>query len=327
MSTSPKVSILVPIYGVEKYIERCAISLFEQSYDNIEYIFVNDCTKDRSIDILQSVIARYPNRRDAVRIIKHECNRGLAATRNTAVAAATGDFIMHVDSDDWIEVKTVESCIEVQKRNNADIVTYGLVEHYSPERNKKRMIPNKNVDSFAIEILKGNTYPVIWNKLIRKSLYIDYHIACLDGINMGEDLQVTPLLCYNAKRIEVIHDCFYHYNLENVGAYTKSFSAEKVEQTWATLLHLTRYFSDKGKNYNNAVSIARLNFLARSLLSCVRAGDKACFIWLKSKLSSENRKEFSNITCLYRASFYIKNYHLLRTYSIVMQLLKRLVCN
>ena len=207
----------------------------------------------------------------------------------------------------------------------ADIVTFGHIEHYSPERQIKRFIPNINGDSFTIAILKGNTYPVIWNKLIRKSLYTDYNIACLDGINMGEDLQVTPLLCYNAKHIEVIHDCFYHYNLENVGAYTKSFSADKTEQTWATLLHLTQYFSDKGKNYINAVSIARLNFLARSLLRCVRAGDKACFIWLKNKLSSENRNEYSNIECLYRAAFYIRNYPLLRIYSITMQLLKKLV--
>ena len=69
-----KVSILVPVYGVEKYIERCARSLFEQTYDNIEYIFVDDCTKDRSIEILQKVLEDYPNRKNQVKILHHEKN-------------------------------------------------------------------------------------------------------------------------------------------------------------------------------------------------------------------------------------------------------------
>ena len=74
---NPKVSVLVPIYGVEKYIERCARSLFEQSLDNIEYIFVNDCTKDKSMDILYEVIKDYPHLLEQIRIINHETNRGL----------------------------------------------------------------------------------------------------------------------------------------------------------------------------------------------------------------------------------------------------------
>ena len=97
-----KVSILVPIYGVERFIERCARSLFEQTYPNIEYVFVNDCTADRSVEILKELVEDYPGRKDAVKIISHEKNRGLAAARNTALENATGVFICHVDSDDWV---------------------------------------------------------------------------------------------------------------------------------------------------------------------------------------------------------------------------------
>ena len=110
------VSICIPIYGVEKYIERCAISLFEQTYQNIEYIFVDDCTPDKSVEILKSVIERYPNRKPYVRIIKHKKNRGLGSARNTAVDAAKGEFLMHVDSDDWIDNDCVRLCVEKQKR-------------------------------------------------------------------------------------------------------------------------------------------------------------------------------------------------------------------
>ena len=73
-----KVSILVPVYGVEKYIERCVRSLFEQTYENIEYVFVDDCTKDKSIEILNSVLAEYPNRKKQAKILHHDKNRGLS---------------------------------------------------------------------------------------------------------------------------------------------------------------------------------------------------------------------------------------------------------
>ena len=112
MNQTPKVSMLIPIYGVEKFIERCAISLFEQTYQNIEYIFVNDCTKDDSINVLERVINRYPNRKPFVRIINHAQNKGLAGARNTAVANATGEFIMHVDSDDYVDKEIVRKAID-----------------------------------------------------------------------------------------------------------------------------------------------------------------------------------------------------------------------
>ena len=92
-----KISILTPIYGVEKYIEQCARSLFEQSYASIEYIFVDDCTHDKSIGILQSLLKEYPERAQQVRIIHHDRNRGVGAARQTALMAATGDYLLFAD--------------------------------------------------------------------------------------------------------------------------------------------------------------------------------------------------------------------------------------
>lgn len=80
-----KVSIGIPVYGVEKYIERCAKSLLEQTYQDIEYIFVDDCSPDNSIDILNKVLSQYPTRKEQVKVIRHDKNLGSACTRNTAV--------------------------------------------------------------------------------------------------------------------------------------------------------------------------------------------------------------------------------------------------
>ena len=97
----PPVSVIIPIYNVEKYIERCVRSLMEQTLNDIEYIFVNDCTPDRSIEILQRTIAEYPQRKKYIQILTHDRNRGSACARNNGVKAATGEYIIHCDMISW----------------------------------------------------------------------------------------------------------------------------------------------------------------------------------------------------------------------------------
>ena len=125
------VSILVPVYKVEKYIEQCARSLFEQTYDNLEYIFLDDCSPDNSIEILKRVMEDYPERKAQVRIIRHERNRGLAAARNTALDAANGPFVTHVDSDDYLGRDAIRLLVKKQEETGADIVSGNYYEVWS----------------------------------------------------------------------------------------------------------------------------------------------------------------------------------------------------
>lgn len=118
----PKVSVVIPVYGVEKYIERCARSLFEQTLDDIEYIFVNDCTKDRSIDILNEVINDYPARKQQIRIVHHEKNKGLPFARQSGWQVATGEYVANCDSDDWVDLNLYEMMYKEAIEKNADIV-------------------------------------------------------------------------------------------------------------------------------------------------------------------------------------------------------------
>ena len=103
-----KVSILVPIYRVENYIERCAVSILNQSYDDLEIIFVDVCSPDNSMQVLNQVIKKYPKRISQIKIIKHNENKGLAEARKTAVNAATGQYVFHLDSDDYLELFAIE---------------------------------------------------------------------------------------------------------------------------------------------------------------------------------------------------------------------------
>ena len=97
-----KVSIIIPIYKAEDFIEECAISLFSQTYENIEYLFVNDCTPDNSIEILKETLNHFPKRQNQVKVITQNRNQGQAAARNKALDTFTGDFVAFVDSDDYL---------------------------------------------------------------------------------------------------------------------------------------------------------------------------------------------------------------------------------
>ncbi|MEG0697951.1 MAG: glycosyltransferase [Algoriella sp.] len=124
---NPKVSILVPIYKVENFIECCATSLFEQNFEHIEYIFVNDKSPDRSIELLKGVIEKYPHRKANVKIIDHQENKGLAGARNTGVENATGEYILHVDSDDYLDLNAIDLLYTKAVETNSDIVTCNYV--------------------------------------------------------------------------------------------------------------------------------------------------------------------------------------------------------
>ena len=122
MTRPLKVSVIIPVYGVEKYIAEFAVSAFEQTYPYIEYVFVNDGTKDRSIEILENLIAeKYPHLKDSVIIVNKE-NGGLPAARKTGLEHASGDYIWHVDPDDWLELDAVASIVDKIVKTGAEVV-------------------------------------------------------------------------------------------------------------------------------------------------------------------------------------------------------------
>jgi glycosyltransferase involved in cell wall biosynthesis len=120
----PSFTIVVPVYGVEKYIRQCAESVLGQSYDAIQFIFVNDGTKDNSMRILGELIEeKFQHLKERILIINKE-NEGLPAARRDGVERATGDYVLHVDSDDWIELDTVERIAQKAMESDSDIICF-----------------------------------------------------------------------------------------------------------------------------------------------------------------------------------------------------------
>jgi glycosyltransferase involved in cell wall biosynthesis len=207
------ISVIVPIYQAEKYIERCARSLFEQSYENLEFVFCDDCSTDASIQILEAIIKEYPQRAGQIKIIRHESNRGSAVARNTLIANSKGVFLFWVDSDDWVETNAVELMVKKQSENDADIVTCRCYGHYG-DTMKEYFDGGFNLDKDTLleMILRGKCGSSVWRRLIRKSLYTDHNIKCLEGINGRDDFQLIVPLIYFSRKVDSIDAFLYHYD-------------------------------------------------------------------------------------------------------------------
>lgn len=243
------VSILVPVYGVEKYIERCARSLFEQTYENIEYVFVDDCGTDHSIDILNQVVECYPTRKQNVRIVRHEQNRGLAAARNTAVKCANCDFILHVDSDDYVDLDFVEKLVKKQMECDADMVSSDCIYESLYKKTIIQCSRTKIPHELALSCIFGKNLINIWGRLIRKSLYIENNVSVKEGLNMAEDYQVISRLAYYARKVDYIEDSFYHYMNTNENSYSLIFNKKKIFDQIASCDIVYKFFQDKGNDF------------------------------------------------------------------------------
>ncbi|MCD8033221.1 MAG: glycosyltransferase [Alistipes sp.] len=220
VDSHPLVSVIVPIYNVEKYIERCVRSIFEQTYKNLEIIFVNDCTLDSSMDILKNVLEDYPNRWRQTKIIGHLQNRGLAAARLTGLRSATGDYILNCDSDDYLNKNMLFSMVELAEKEHADITICDFFCVYSDCICQISTNPSLEPMECMRQVLTGEVHSSLWNKLIRHSLYTDHDIYPIEGLNMREDLSVMYRLMFFAQKLAYIPQGFYYYDLGNPNSYT-----------------------------------------------------------------------------------------------------------
>lgn len=259
-----KISVLVPVYGVEKFIERCAVSLFEQTYSDIEYIFVNDCTPDRSIDILRSVVERYPLRKPQVIITGNERNRGLGYTRAVALSHATGDCVMHVDSDDFLPAQSVELLAREMQATGADIVD-GAWQRMTKDGLQPPVLPWQGDDDreyLRLMLCQNIVSNRLWGRLFRRDLYTLHGIMPEAGIDYGEDFFVMARLMLHAKR-GYINDCVYYYSDENAVSYTSTMSERHIRSLLRANRIVAGYYAanDRGNRFRLPLEIGLVNTL------------------------------------------------------------------
>lgn len=321
-----KVSICVPIYGVEKYIERCVQSLFEQTYGDIEYIFIDDCSPDKSIPLLLNALDHYPNRKEQVKVVRHERNRGLAAARNTAIKTATGEFIMHVDSDDWVDKNLVEALIFKQKENDADIVSADGIAYYPGFKKTFHVLHTTNSRTLALKTIDGTSRTQVWGRIIRKSLYINNNIWVEEGVNMAEDYQVISRLIYYAQNVNWIDNVFYHYINLNPSSYTYSFSKIKFNQAVRSCQIVYDFFEDKGEDFVETCKASEFKTWFNRLKNYLLADEdlKDVGIYIKNRIKSFDGKYMFLIPLYLRLAYFLP-LNVAKRYIRTLRMIKRQV--
>ena len=289
-----KVSVLVPVYGVEKYIERCTRSLFEQTYSDLEYVFVNDCTPDHSIEELEKVMGGYPERKDAVRIVNHTRHRGLAAARNTAYDNATGDFVTIVDSDDWLELDAVESLVKKQEETCADVVSGNALMYYPDSVVKHEQPINKSKVEIVIDRIGNGWHNVIWGRLIRRAVIEDNHVRAIEGYDMAEDKYQMAQISYYADSFAVCEKFIYNYECRNDNSIVSCQSKDKMLKNGLQFLRnnigLQHFFADKETLYREEASKQTMLYAFSILKMVVKFRQKQHFPFVVETIDSTESK-------------------------------------
>jgi glycosyltransferase involved in cell wall biosynthesis len=179
-----------------------------------------------------------------IKIISHEPNKGLPSARNTGLAVATGEYIFHCDSDDWVEKDAMENMFQAAQTNQADIV-WG--DWFLSFRNNERYMQQKGKETpmdCIKAMLSGRMKFNVWNKLVKRSIYIDNQITFPDGFGMGEDVTMIKLFSF-AEKVCYIPIALYHYVQLNPGAFTKTVSEAHLSQVLHNADHTIRFIQNR----------------------------------------------------------------------------------
>lgn len=206
----PEVSVIIPVYNVEEHIAKCAHALFGQTMDDIEYVFVDDRSSDQSVAVLDSVLSDYPDRRAQVKIIRMPENVGQAIVRKVGIETSTGDYIVHCDSDDWIEPDMLEQMYNKAVSSDYDMV---FCDFYIEEDDKPSRVWHQNVfdtSDVISQMIYSKTSVTLWSKMVRREIARRQDIIW-PSANMGEDFALSIQYAYYAGSIGYVEKPLYHY--------------------------------------------------------------------------------------------------------------------
>lgn len=212
-------SIIVPVYNVEKYLDKCLASILRQTFKNFECIIIDDGSPDNS----NAIIDKYVKLDQRFKVI-HQKNMGISAARNTGLDIAKGDYIIFVDSDDYIADDYLEKFAKKIADTDADIVICGFIEAYK-DYEKNKVFTAESTEVIKQNILADVWPSYVWNKCYKKDLFTNIRFPV--G-KIFEDILTIPELCLYAQKIVCIPDKLYYYNRQNENSITTNMSSEKM---------------------------------------------------------------------------------------------------
>lgn len=302
---TPLISVIVPVYNVEKYLARCLDSIIRQSFNNLEIICVNDGSTDNSLQILK----QYAKKDHRIRIID-KTNGGLSSARNAGLSIATGDFISFIDSDDWINDKCYEVCSNYFA-DNVDIVSFSYVKVYS---NGDRYYAKQNLNG-ELTFSDGMFFQQAWNvcwKIFRASFLKKHNMYFREGI-LYEDLEFSSrlFLAYHPTVVYIQGNFYYYYqNLNSIMSKTAMHTSGMSIQHIYILDTIYNFLKEK-----NALQYSTNDFL-RICEYCLKNAIKfssnteiaKCYAEMTSRLIEYNLnyENFPLLECICNGDYHIK---------------------
>lgn len=258
--SEPKISIIVPVYNTKKYLAKCLESLIYQTFEEIEIICINDGSTDASLELLKN----YEAIDGRIRIVEQN-NKGLSETRNVGIKNASANYVMFLDSDDWIDLKTCEVAYKTIIEQKADIVMWSYVREFGNktlpkkifdsndkqiifEDNEAKIIHRRMVGLVDYELRNPENIDALvtaWGKIYRKDIIVENNIKFVDTKEIGTEDALFNLYAFGyAKKIIFINEYFNHYRKDNLQSLTSNYK-EKLYSQWETLFSYMEVYIKK----------------------------------------------------------------------------------
>lgn len=226
----PYFSVIIPVYGVEKYIRSCIDSVLKQSFDDFELILVDDGSPDNCPEICDE----YVQRDSRVKVI-HKKNGGLVSARKAGCRVASGKYIVSVDGDDWVKECYLNDISQIAKQHEPDVICFGIIHHWAdrqqemPYQYASKIYSKSDIENEIFPVLfmsEMGVYfpPSICTKAVKRELYVECQNNVDDRIAIGEDVACTRQIVYKAESMYIMKDCLYFYR-QNELSMTKNKKA------------------------------------------------------------------------------------------------------
>lgn len=263
-----KVSVTIPIYNVERYLEKCVLSLLNQTLNDIELIFIDDCSSDESFATLKSLIQQHHlNENIHVKLLQNTENKGVASTRNVGLNASEGKYLAAVDPDDYVSTDMFKLLYEKAEADGSDIVWCDYIHVYD----NKQEVVNQRFSEDPIACVEGLVSGALFggmsNKLIARDLFLANNIKFPDGLNMSEDLRVCVQLFYFAKKVSYLNSSLYYYiQYRNLAISQVNIKTFKVNKEWFENIKGIESFLKKMNLENLLPWVMRLKLISKTNL-------------------------------------------------------------
>lgn len=234
------ISIIVPIYNIEKFLPCCIDSILAQTFTEWELILVDDGSKDTC----GSICDEYATKDGRIRVI-HKPNGGLTSARNAGLAMASGEWVMHLDGDDWIEPEMLELLLRKGEETGADIVMGDFLFAYSDRDEPYRLPDWDDCKTSSLNRYITSVWTCVAGGIHKHSLYEEHQLQSPQGVTFCEDFHLIVRLCYFAHKVANVHRPFYHYRQQEGSVMHNLNKKTERDEQWV-YQDIIRFFKEQG---------------------------------------------------------------------------------